>query len=187
MCGFDYDMARHATRAAWHRLGNPAWSPQDWEDLIQDAALEIVKAAPAAHRLYPTDEDARRGYLFGAAKQGVIRGWLRGIVAHNPANPYPLDFAEWIEVQEPSDEPEGGLSDEAKIEIEHVFRAARKQQQGRAVAAARRDVLICDLLVRGYRNRGIANALGLSLKSVEKYRKRIRAILSEAAGVEQAA
>ena len=42
----DYDIARHATRTAWHRLGNPAWSSQDWEDLIQDAALGMVKAEP---------------------------------------------------------------------------------------------------------------------------------------------
>jgi DNA-binding CsgD family transcriptional regulator len=124
--------------------------------------------------------------VFGAAKRAAIVGWLRGIVAHNPANPYPLDFSEWIEVEEPSDEPEG-LSDEAKRELERLFRAARKQQQGRAVAAAKRDVLICDLLVRGYRNRGIAHALGLSIKSVEKYRKHIRAILQAAASQQQAA
>jgi DNA-binding CsgD family transcriptional regulator len=183
----DYGMARQATHAAWLRLGYPAWSPQDWEDLIQDAALEMVKAAPVAAMLYPDSEDRRRGYMHGAAKRAAIVGWLRGIVAHNPANPYPLDFSEWIEVEEPSDEPEAGLSDEIKRDLEMIFRNDRKQQRGRAVAAAKRDVLICDLLVRGYRNRGIAHALGLSIKSVEKYRKHIRAILQAAASQQQAA
>lgn len=170
----DYDIARHATRTAWYRLGNPAWSSQDWEDLIQDAALEVFKAEPVTEGF---TADRRRAFLFGAARQAVVRGWLRGIVAHNPANPYPLDFAERVEIEEPSDEPETGLTDEAKREIERVFRAARKQQTGRAVAAAKRDVAICDLLARGYRNQGIAVALNIPVNSVKKYRREIVARL----------
>lgn len=171
-----YEVARHATRVAWHRLGSPRLSSEDWDDLVQDSVLKVIEARPVAARLFPDSEDQQRAYVFGAARQAAINGYLRGLMAHNPATTVPLDVAEFVEVEAPELESVG-LNDVVKAELEQVFRETRKQQQGRAVAAAKRDVLICNLLVRGYRNQGLSMTLGISVDTVKTYRRRIKAVL----------
>lgn len=173
-----YDVAQHAARVAWRRLGSPAWSAADWDDITQDAVLAVVRVRPQARALFPADPDRQRAYVFGAARQAAVNGYLCGLVAHNPASTLPLDVLEYTEAEAPDDAPEAGLPDAAKRELEAIFLASRKQRRGRVVAASKRDALICDLIARGYRNQGLATALGISVDSVKAYRRRIKQVLA---------
>lgn len=60
-----------------------------------------------------------------------------------------------------------------------IFLAARKQQKGRAVEAAVRDVNIILLSMQGYSLEGIAFETGLPKENVSSYRARARMILEE--------
>ncbi len=173
----DYDLARGAARAAWLRLGQTPWSSQDWEDAVQDAALEMFKARRVAVVQFAGDEERQRRYIFGAAKRAALVGWLRRTMAHNPADPYPLDFSEWLEAVEPESDSSRRLSERQRADLLALFCAGKKQKQGRAVAACARNVEIVDLLVQGYRNESIAVALGVPVNSVKKYRAEIKAAL----------
>jgi DNA-directed RNA polymerase specialized sigma24 family protein len=166
------ELAGQATYSAWLKLGQPSLSAMDWEDLKQEAWVAAWRASHASHaKANPA------GYLFVVARSQVFTRYVRDVVARNPVSLWPLALADWVEVEETGKrEP---LPEQIRAGLEQIFRAARTQQQGRAVVAAQRDVRIVDLLWQGYRNAAIAQALGIPLDSVKKYRADIKRVLRE--------
>lgn len=74
------------------------------------------------------------------------------------------------------------LTEAERAELLNTFLAARKQQRGRAVKAARRDVEIIALAKIGLSNRAIGQRLGLDEDRVKSYRRRINRLLEKRKG-----
>lgn len=159
------DLARHAARSAHLLLGAPAWTEQDWEDMLQEARIALWSAP--AH--------LGDGGRFIRARWAVMTAYVRQVVAHNPASTLPIDRAEAVELVE---DETVRLPPEVAATLANLFLGDRKQRQGRAVEAALRQVQIMDLLVQGYRNDAIALALDMTVADVKSARAKIKASLA---------
>ena len=170
------DMAGLATNAVWRRWQCPPWTPEDWEDLKQEACLALQ--ALVADPRYSTPD---RGLLISAACNAVRGAWRWRIRGNNPVDATAWDDVDPYLTAPEEDAPEGGLPPAVAAWLgEALERRLRKAgpKERRAVA---RDVQVLDLLLRGYHNDGIAVELGMTLASVDQRRRVLKDVLAEQA------
>ena len=170
------DLAGLATTAVWRRWQRPPWEPEDWEDLKQEACLALLTLAAD-----PRYSSPGRGLLISTACNAVRGAWRWRIRGSNP-----VDAAAWEEVDPYTPAPDGNTSDAGlppglaawlhKALTRRLRKAGPKERQ-----AVARDVLVMDLLLRGYHNEGIAVELGMTLASVDQRRRVLKDVLAEEA------
>ena len=170
------DLAGLATTAVWRRWQRPLWEPEDWEDLRQEACLALL--ALAADPRYPSPS---RALLISVACNAVRLAWRWRIRGSNP-----VGAAAWEEIDPYTPAPDGNAVDGGlppmlaawlhKALARRLRKAGPKEHQ-----AVDRDVLVMDLLLRGYHNEGIALELGMSLSSVDQRRRVLKDVLAEEA------
>jgi len=161
------DLAKKAVRCALVRLGHPAVTSADFEDMEQEAAAALWQS-----------QGHGENYAFVCARNAATN-WYIGFVwgVHRKdvqphatpvadAQALPEDEADWHIAPEP--ESRGGIPPEMHLKVLDIFQNAR-------------DVAILQLVLEGYTNEGIAQELGLTPASIKRYRSEIRRKLEEEA------
>ena len=123
------------------------------------------------------DDEEQRRYSFGAAVREVKKAYFCQVLG-GLASPITDLFEEKLDVVVIEDD-ERELSVEILEALAEIFIAARVQQNGRAIEAAWRDVIICAMIYAGHNKKSIGFALGIGEGNVRKYRQKIRAVLKK--------
>ena len=170
------DLAGLATTAVWRRWQCPPWEREDWEDLKQEACLALLTLA--ADPRYP---NPGRGLLISTACNAVRGAWRWRIRASNP-----VDAAAWDDVDPYVPAPDGeavdgGLPPVLAAWLQKALTRRLRKAGPKEWQAVARDVQVCDLLLRGYHNEGIAGELGMTLASVDQRRRVLKDVLAEEA------
>lgn len=138
---------------------------QDYEDTVGAAALGAVKG-----QSYQPDNQT---YEFACAKREAI-GFIINQVFEQGRTSSLQDYTDYEKEPEfvsPLQVSESQLAD--------LFLKHRKKKGRRGYNAAVRDAKICNLILAGYSNAGIAQELGISEHNIRRYRTDIRKRLKE--------
>ncbi len=156
-----------AAKAAKNRLNAADFTPQDYQDVVGSAALGAVRGRGK--------EPGNSSYEFVCAKNEAMRFILTQIFDKGHTS-HLQDYESYEgepQFISPLEVSESRLAD--------LFLKHRSKKGRRGKNASLRDAKICNLILAGYSNDGIAQEMGISRHNVRRYRTDIRARLAKIA------
>ena len=148
-----------ADKAARVVLGGKPWyTPEDWQDAAQEAALKLWRVSQER-------DDVGEGYLFNAARIAIY-DWLRTWLDYRRDGTI-LDYLDYA-----ADEPAAPDLDAQIDALAPRLDAARGKRHNAAWHVAQ-ELAYLKLVCRGVSTDGIAMELGLSRRNVYAIRERL--------------
>ncbi|RLC88742.1 MAG: hypothetical protein DRJ03_01440 [Chloroflexi bacterium] len=170
-----YRIAKKSAKSAAAR-GCYAICDSDLDDMIQNAAIAIWQSKPGMSNAYyfVAGKRSASAWLIWW-KYGATRDKLRGMLdeIETPINISAIE--RWEEViANVRPHQKSGLSLQQQEVLHNIFWQTRRKHGSKEIAGIRRDIAICNGLVRGDTTAGIAQEIGLTMQKINRYRQDIR-------------
>ena len=156
-----------AAKVARSKLNVGDLTPQDYEDVLGAAALGSAQAQKARPDNEPYEFISARNVAMNFIVRQIFEKGRPGTLQDYEGYEGESEFVSPLEVSE--------------SQLADLFLKHRKKKGRRGYSASLRDAKICNLILSGYSNAGIAQEMGITADNVRRYRTDIRDRLSKIA------